>query len=29
MKLADYQQVPSEIQQKLVADYQLHAHDEH
>jgi elongation factor G len=29
MKLADYQQVPSEIQQKLVADYQAHAHDEH
>ena len=29
MKLADYQQVPSDIQQKLVADYQAHAHDEH
>ena len=29
MKLADYQQVPAEIQQKLVADYQAHAHDEH
>ncbi len=29
MKLADYQQVPAEIQNKLVADYQAHAHDEH
>ncbi len=29
MKLADYQQVPAEIQQKLVAEYQAHAHDEH
>ncbi|HUR30924.1 MAG TPA: elongation factor G [Saprospiraceae bacterium] len=29
MKLADYQQVPSDVQQKLVADYQAHAHDEH
>lgn len=29
MTLADYQQVPAEIQQKLVADYQAHAHDEH
>ena len=29
MKLADYQQVPQEIQQKLVAEYQAHAHDEH
>ena len=29
MKLADYQQVPLDMQQKLVADYQLHAHDEH
>jgi len=29
MKLADYQQVPSELQQKLVSDYQAHAHDEH
>ena len=29
MKLADYQQVPAEIQQKLVSDYQAHAHDEH
>src|SRR5688572_300784 len=29
MKIADYQQVPSDIQQKLVAEYQLHAHDEH
>ncbi len=29
MKLADYQQVPSDIQQKLVADYQAHAHDDH
>ncbi|HUR31870.1 MAG TPA: elongation factor G [Saprospiraceae bacterium] len=29
MKLADYQQVPSDIQQKLVSEYQAHAHDEH
>lgn len=29
MKIADYQQVPSDLQQKLVAEYQLHAHDEH
>ena len=29
MKLADYQQVPSDVQQKLVAEYQAHAHDEH
>lgn len=29
MKLADYQQVPSDIQSKLVAEYQAHAHDEH
>lgn len=29
MKLADYQQVPAENQQKLVTEYQLHAHDEH
>jgi elongation factor G len=29
MKLADYQQVPADVQQKLVADYQAHAHDEH
>jgi elongation factor G len=29
MKIADYQQVPGELQQKLVAEYQLHAHDEH
>ena len=29
MKLADYQQVPADIQQKLVSDYQAHAHDEH
>ncbi len=29
MKLADYQQVPAEIQSKLVSEYQLHAHDEH
>ncbi len=29
MKLADYQQVPAENQQKLVAEYQAHAHDEH
>ncbi len=29
MKLADYQQVPAEIQAKLVAEYQAHAHDEH
>jgi len=29
MKIADYQQVPGDLQQKLVADYQLHAHDEH
>ena len=29
MKLADYQQVPSENQQKLVTEYQAHAHDEH
>ncbi len=29
MKLADYQQVPAEIQQKLVSEYQAHAHDEH
>ncbi|HEY3386303.1 MAG TPA: elongation factor G [Saprospiraceae bacterium] len=29
MKLADYQQVPSELQQKLVSEYQAHAHDEH
>ncbi len=29
MKLADYQQVPADIQQKLVSEYQLHAHDEH
>lgn len=29
MKIADYQQVPLEIQSKLVADYQAHAHDEH
>jgi len=29
MKIADYQQVPADVQQKLVAEYQLHAHDEH
>ncbi len=29
MKLADYQQVPSDLQNKLVAEYQAHAHDEH
>ncbi len=29
MKIADYQQVPADLQQKLVADYQAHAHDEH
>jgi elongation factor G len=29
MKLADYQQVPAELQQKLVSEYQAHAHDEH
>ena len=29
MKIADYQQVPPDLQQKLVADYQVHAHDEH
>ena len=29
MRIADYQQVPGDLQQKLVADYQLHAHDEH
>ncbi len=29
MKLADYQQVPAEIQTKLVTEYQAHAHDEH
>ncbi len=29
MKLADYQQVPADVQQKLVSDYQAHAHDEH
>jgi elongation factor G len=29
MKLADYQQVPQDIQSKLVAEYQAHAHDEH
>lgn len=29
MQMADYQQVPPDIQQKLVADYQVHAHDEH
>ena len=29
LKLADYQQVPAELQQKLVAEYQAHAHDEH
>ncbi|MDQ3015835.1 MAG: elongation factor G [Bacteroidota bacterium] len=29
MKLADYQQVPAEIQSKLVTEYQAHAHDEH
>lgn len=29
MKLADYQQVPADLQQKLVSEYQLHAHDEH
>lgn len=29
MKLAEYQQVPADIQQKLVAEYQAHAHDEH
>jgi len=29
MKLADYQQVPAEIQSKLVSEYQAHAHDEH
>ena len=29
MKLADYQQVPAEIQTKLVSEYQAHAHDEH
>jgi len=29
MKLADYQQVPQDLQTKLVADYQAHAHDEH
>jgi elongation factor G len=29
MKLADFQQVPADIQQKLVSEYQAHAHDEH
>jgi len=29
MQLADYQQVPSDVQQKLVTEYQAHAHDEH
>lgn len=29
MKLADFQQVPPDIQQKLVSDYQAHAHDDH
>lgn len=29
MKLADFQQVPADIQQKLVSDYQAHANDEH
>ncbi len=29
MKLSDYQQVPADIQSKLVAEYQAHAHDEH
>ncbi|MEO6131598.1 MAG: EF-Tu/IF-2/RF-3 family GTPase, partial [Saprospiraceae bacterium] len=29
MKLADYQQVPAEVQSKLVSEYQAHAHDEH
>ncbi len=29
MKIADYQQVPAEIQTKLVTEYQAHAHDEH
>lgn len=29
MKLADYQQVPADVQQKLISEYQAHAHDEH
>ncbi len=29
MKLTDYQQVPGDIQQKLVTAYQEHAHDDH
>lgn len=29
MSLADYQQVPPDIQQKLTTEYQAHAHDEH
>lgn len=29
MKLSDYQQVPPDIQTKLITDYQAHAHDEH
>jgi elongation factor G len=29
MKLAEYQQVPPDVQQKLAADYHVHAHDEH
>lgn len=29
MKIADYQQVPADVQQRLVNDYQAHAHDEH
>ncbi len=29
MTLADYQQVPMDTQQKLVTEYQAHAHDEH
>lgn len=29
MKLFDYQQVPGDVQQKLVEEYQAHGHDEH